>query len=48
MFRVKALETKSGTVDLFPAASRNSFCYVAVDASRRTARVWYHAHLPYW
>lgn len=33
---------------LFPAHSRQNFCYVIVDVMRRQCTVWYHAQTSFW
>jgi protein yorkie len=47
VYRISGIQTSAGEA-LFPAHSRNSFCYVAVDPLRRVAKLWYHAFLPFW
>jgi hypothetical protein len=47
VYEVSGIQTSAGEA-LFPARSRNSFCYVAVDPLRRVATLWYHAFLPFW
>jgi hypothetical protein len=47
VYKVSGVQSSAGG-GLFPAHSRSSFCYVAVDPLRRVARLWYHACLPFW
>lgn len=48
VYRIKSIESQSGTISLFPKPSRNNFCYISVDPLRRVVRFWYHGMMPFW
>lgn len=47
IFRVNGITTDKGQ-SLFPTTGRQNFCYVALDPLRRSCKVWYHGHVPFW
>ncbi|EFJ52435.1 hypothetical protein VOLCADRAFT_120268 [Volvox carteri f. nagariensis] len=48
VYKVNAVHGESGPLELFPSKSRQNFCYVSMDPSRRLAKILYHAYVPYW
>eukprot|EP00899_Mesostigma_viride_P006948 jgi/Mesvir1/16254/Mv08502-RA.1 len=46
VYRISAVEADGWK--LFPAESRQNFCYLVVDSLKRHVAVWYFAYIPYW
>lgn len=48
VYKLKGITSSGPGPCLFPAPSRQNWCYVSVDPARRLAKIWYHAWQPYW
>ncbi|GIL45472.1 hypothetical protein Vafri_2707 [Volvox africanus] len=48
VYKINAVYADAGPLELYPSKSRQNFCYVALDPTRRIVKILYHAFVPYW